>query len=283
MAGLTPAEVAQLYNGIYSPAELGPAPIAPMSIEEMYRGIYGPANAQAPAPAPNYPVKGQTPSPNRLPPTPTDPTYSVYDGIFGPANLSSEPGTMPNYGQLASMFPGSSQTKTQQVIAAPANPMGFQSDYIKQDNERLLGSTFGGAAPPRAGVPVPQPSRVVASYPTAGMPRPRPAHETIFSSPAAPSGGGSLASMFTPPPTQAIGRPAGGGLRITVSGANAIPYPAPASQRPAAPRAAVAPAPAPAPVFAPVSGPGERYDVTGADMSLQPRSIQTSTRWNTGY
>ncbi|MSX01587.1 MAG: hypothetical protein F2813_00325 [Actinobacteria bacterium] len=35
--------------------------------------------------------------------------------------------------------------------------------------------------------------------------------------------------------------------------------------------------------YSTVSHPGERYDVMGNDMAFQPRSVQTSDRWNTGY
>jgi hypothetical protein len=35
--------------------------------------------------------------------------------------------------------------------------------------------------------------------------------------------------------------------------------------------------------FAPVKSAGERTDVMGNDMAFQPKSVQTSSRWNTGY
>jgi hypothetical protein len=35
--------------------------------------------------------------------------------------------------------------------------------------------------------------------------------------------------------------------------------------------------------FAPVKAAGQRYDVMGRDMAFMPESVQTSSRWNTGY
>jgi len=207
MAGLTAAQVAQLYDGIYGPPAQGPMAIEPMSIEEMYRGIYGPANA-TPAPAP-------TP--------PSAPVPDVYRGIYGPGNLANEPGSFPPFGALLDMFPGSSQTKTQHVTPAAPNGTGYQADYLKADNERLLPTGIGGPPTTRPVQSVPMGGgTLIASIPTPGMPRPRPPNAPA---PAATA----LASLFGP--TTA---PARQPLRVTVNGANAYaPTPAPASQRPA--------------------------------------------------
>lgn len=205
MPALTPADVAQLYNGIYGPPALGPAPIAPMSVEEMYRGIYPAAPAPAPAPAA----------------APTAPAYDVYRGIYGPANLASEVGLFPGFGSLLDMFPGTSRTKTETVAPAAPNGVGYQAGRVKDDNERLLPngglSTMFGAGPATRrvqSVPVPQQAGVA-------LPRPRP-------------GVGPLASMYAAPAAPSQREP----LRIAVSGAGVAggraPTPAPASQRPAA-------------------------------------------------
>lgn len=212
MAGLSPAEVAQLYNGIYDPPVQGPAPLPTMTVEEMYRGIYPAAPAAAPTP----------PKPPSPPTAPTAPAYDVYRGIYGPANLSSEIGLFPNIGSLFDLFPGSSQTKTETVAPAAPNGLGYQAGMVKEDNERLLPSAlraisdmFGQGPTTRRvqSVPVPQ----QASVP---MPRARPA---------------GIASMYAAPAAPSQREP----LRIAVSGANRIsptaPTPAPASQRPAAP------------------------------------------------
>ena len=35
--------------------------------------------------------------------------------------------------------------------------------------------------------------------------------------------------------------------------------------------------------FAPVKAAGQAYDVMGRDLAFMPKSVQTSSRWNTGY
>lgn len=220
MAGLTPTEVAQLYNGIYSaptPAPGGPLPT--MSVEEMYRGIYPASTQGQPALVPNPPMPG-----------PTGPSYDVYKGIYGPGNLASEPGAFPNFGSLADMFPGSSQTKTQIVQGADANGVGYGSGFDKGPQERLLPSGLGFGD----GVGAPPATRRVQSAPvqgnaSMGLPRRDPrGYPGPMNGVGAMPEIGSIAAMFTPPPARAP-------LRISVNGANAQPYPAPASQRPAAP------------------------------------------------
>jgi len=224
MPGMTPAEVAQLYNGIYEPAKpMGTAPLPTLTLEEMYRGIYGPANA---APAPQPPSPPTPPSPPQAP--------DVYQGIYGPANLSSQPGSFPTFGALADLFPNTTRTRTQQADPAPVVASGYGAGNQKADNERLLpnsmGSLFGVGQPPSTrsvrSVPMGQPDAVVASYSTPGMPRPRPDNAVT-----------TLASMYAPSAAPSQRQP----LKIAVNGANPIssyaPTPAPASQRPAAPPA----------------------------------------------
>lgn len=231
------ATLAQMYNGIYGPADtslppipaqvpvMAPAPPSPPqmptpSIQQLYEGIYGPATNAWDAQR-----NGMSPA-GAAPPSPPSPPQA-------PRGLTTDLGSV-GWGAFANMFPSTSRTRTEQ--AAPVQPSGYGPNSRPKDNERLLPSsnvTPGALTSVFAGPT----TRVVQSVPftnvaqsAAGVPLPRARPNTTGVIATYPTTG--LGQQFAPPQSS-------GGLRVVVNGANAIqpqrvaPTPAPLSQRPA--------------------------------------------------
>lgn len=230
------ATLAQMYNGIYGPADpslppipaqlpalSAPTPPAPPqmptpSIQQMYEGIYGPAtNAWAAQ-------RGAAPANAPQPPSPPSPPQA-------PARMNA--GYDPlSWGAFADAFPSTSRTQTtnpgqyQQVVAGPNGPL--------KDTERLMPSSpvTPGALTQQFLGPT---TRVVQSVPytnvqqsAAGVPLPRARPNTTGVIATYPTTG--LGQQFSQAPSP---------TRIVINGANSYgsrriaPTPAPLSQRPA--------------------------------------------------
>lgn len=139
--------------------------------------------------------------------TTADQIAAMYNGIYAPSYATPSPstpvGAQPSWADIAAMFGG----------AAPANPVGYQSGFVKSDNDRLVSPALNYAGTPvAADVPV---------SPVPGMPRPRPIQppQTVASYPT--TAAAAVAAM-------AAGRPVAASPRKTT----VAPARAPAPQQP---------------------------------------------------
>lgn len=258
---------AQFYSGNMAPPDrmpdgtLKPSIATPqVSIADMYKGIYGPA----PAPKPTVSAEGLNVR-----------GVTTKDIVIGPNGFPVAQAAAPK---------------------APANDVGYQSGYVKTNTDRLP----QGTAPALAAIETAAPRRSNLFADAGYVAKFRPASSVMD------QGGGieSVASMFDPN----VGGADPWGDKLRGPNGRATTQ-APGYAYGAAPRAAAPAVTKPvglletiASMFSPTAtGPGSgapgwsnpniTYSpsnmtstaVDGSSQSFNPRSMQESSRWNSGY